>query len=120
MYAMSDLLQLTVSENASDLHLSVGVLPVIRVHDVLQRVEGSCLQPHDSEEVMRSIRRRISVRCSKRSPPARSRASGMTVSSNSKSAACAKPKKEPLGNTVIRATAEPIACSARRIEQPIF
>ncbi len=55
MYAMSDLLQLTVSENASDLHLRVGVPPVIRVHGVLQRVEGPCLQPRDSEELMRSI-----------------------------------------------------------------
>ena len=44
-----------VSEDASDLHIRVGVPPVIRVHGVLQRVEGPCLQPQDSEELMRSI-----------------------------------------------------------------
>ena len=52
---MSDLLQLVVSEGASDLHIRVGVPPVIRVHGVLQRVDGPPLQPQDSEELMRSI-----------------------------------------------------------------
>ena len=52
---MSDLLQLVVSEGASDLHIRVGVPPVIRVHGVLQRVDGAPLQPQDSEELMRSI-----------------------------------------------------------------
>lgn len=55
MYAMSDLLQLVVSEKASDLHIRVGVPPVIRVHGILQRVEGPPLQGHDSDELMRSI-----------------------------------------------------------------
>ncbi len=55
MYAMSDLLQLMVSEQASDLHVRVGVPPVIRVHGVLQRVEGPALQPHDTDELIRSI-----------------------------------------------------------------
>ncbi len=54
-YSMSDLLQLVVSEGASDLHIRVGVPPVIRVHGVLQRVDGAPLQPQDSEELMRSI-----------------------------------------------------------------
>ena len=55
MYAMSDLLQLMVSEEASELHVRVGVPPVIRIHGVLQRVEGPVLQPQDCEELMRSI-----------------------------------------------------------------
>jgi twitching motility protein PilT len=55
MYAMSDLLQLMVSEEASDLHVRVGMPPVIRVHGVLQRVDGPLLQPQDCEELMRSI-----------------------------------------------------------------
>lgn len=55
MYAMSDLLQLVVSEGASDLHVRVGVPPVIRVHGVLQRVDGPPLRPQDSDELMRSI-----------------------------------------------------------------
>src|ERR1700678_1044664 len=54
-YAMSDLLQLTVSEGASDLHIRVGTPPVIRVHGILHRVEGPSLKPEDTEELMRSI-----------------------------------------------------------------
>jgi twitching motility protein PilT len=54
-YSMSDLLQLVVSEGASDLHLRVGVPPVIRVHGVLHRVDGPSLGPEDTEELMRSI-----------------------------------------------------------------
>ena len=52
---MSDLLQLVVSEGASDLHIRVGVPPVIRVHGILHRVEGPILAPEDTEELMRSI-----------------------------------------------------------------
>src|SRR3984885_11479533 len=54
-YSMSDLLQLVVSEGSSDLHIRVGVPPVIRVHGVLHRVDGPPLKPEDSEELMRSI-----------------------------------------------------------------
>src|SRR5580704_16052607 len=54
-YSMSDLLQLVVSEGSSDLHIRVGVPPVIRVHGILHRVEGPILQPEDTEELMRSI-----------------------------------------------------------------
>jgi twitching motility protein PilT len=54
-YSMSDLLQLVVSEGAADLHLRVGVPPVIRLHGVLHRVEGPHLKPEDTEELMRSI-----------------------------------------------------------------
>jgi twitching motility protein PilT len=52
---MSDLLQLMVSEGAADLHLRVGVPPVIRLHGILHRVEGPSLRPEDTEELMRSI-----------------------------------------------------------------
>jgi twitching motility protein PilT len=52
---MSDLLQLVVSENASDLHIRVGTAPTIRVHGILHRVEGPSLRPEDAEELMRSI-----------------------------------------------------------------
>ena len=44
-----------VTEKSSDLHIRVGVPPVIRVHGILERVEGPCLQPQDCEELMRSI-----------------------------------------------------------------
>ncbi|HEY6169762.1 MAG TPA: type IV pilus twitching motility protein PilT [Verrucomicrobiae bacterium] len=54
-YSMSDLLQLVVTEGASDLHLRVGVPPVIRLHGILNRVEGPLLRTEDTEELMRSI-----------------------------------------------------------------
>src|SRR5258707_3137179 len=54
-YSMSGLLELVVSEGASDLHVRVGTPPVIRVHGILHRVEGPTLGPEDSEELMRSI-----------------------------------------------------------------
>ena len=54
-YSMSDLLQLVVSEGASDLHTRVGASPTIRVHGTLHRVEGPALTPETSEELMRSI-----------------------------------------------------------------
>ncbi len=54
-YQMADLLQLVVSEGAADLHIRVGIPPVVRVHGILQRVEGPALRPEDTEELMRSI-----------------------------------------------------------------
>lgn len=54
-YQMSDLLQLVVSEGASDLHIRVGIPPAIRVHGILHRVEGPMLTPESAEELMRSI-----------------------------------------------------------------
>jgi twitching motility protein PilT len=54
-YSMSDLLQLTVAEGASDLHIRVNTAPVIRLHGVLHRVDGPPLRPEDTEELMRSI-----------------------------------------------------------------
>src|SRR5467141_4589215 len=54
-YSMSDLLQLVVSEGASDLHIRVNTAPTIRVHGILHRVEGPSLMPEDTEELMRSI-----------------------------------------------------------------
>jgi twitching motility protein PilT len=52
---MSDLLQLVVSEGASDLHIRVGTPPTIRVHGILHRIEGPSLKPEDTEELMRTI-----------------------------------------------------------------
>src|SRR5207244_1998479 len=54
-YSMSDLLQLVVSEGASDLHIRVGIPPTIRVHGILHRVEGPSLEADATEELMRSI-----------------------------------------------------------------
>src|SRR5213595_3694673 len=52
-YSMSDLLQLVVAEGSSDLHLRVGVPPVIRLHGVLHKVEGPALRQEDTEELAR-------------------------------------------------------------------
>ncbi|HXJ74438.1 MAG TPA: type IV pili twitching motility protein PilT, partial [Candidatus Dormibacteraeota bacterium] len=49
------MLQLTVTEGASDLHLRVATAPVIRLHGVLHRIDGPPLKPEDTEELMRSI-----------------------------------------------------------------
>src|SRR5437773_2783306 len=54
-YSMSDLLQLVVSEGASDLHVRVGTPPTIRLRGILPRVDGPILSQEDSEELMRSI-----------------------------------------------------------------
>ncbi len=54
-YSMSDLLQLVVSEGSSDLHIRVGIPPVIRLHGILHRVDGPLMKSEDTEELMRSI-----------------------------------------------------------------
>jgi twitching motility protein PilT len=52
---MPDLLQLMVAEKSSDLHIRVGVPPVIRVHGILNRVEGPNLQPQDVDGLVNSM-----------------------------------------------------------------
>ena len=54
-YVMSDLLHLMVSEGGSDLHVRVGVPPAMRLHGILQKVDGPALTNETSEELMRSI-----------------------------------------------------------------
>lgn len=52
---MSELLQLVVEEKASDLHLQVGVPPVLRIHGRMQPLESAPLRPEDTERLMKSI-----------------------------------------------------------------
>lgn len=52
---MSELLQLVVDEGASDLHLRVGVPPVLRIHGAMQVLDAPPLQPEDTERLMKSI-----------------------------------------------------------------
>ena len=52
---MSDLLHLMVQEGSSDLHIRVGVPPAIRLHGILQKVDGPSLTNETAEELMRSI-----------------------------------------------------------------
>jgi twitching motility protein PilT len=52
---MSDLLQLVVDENASDLHLAVGLPPVLRINGSLQPLDADPLRPEDTERMMKSV-----------------------------------------------------------------
>jgi len=51
-YKIADLLALTVSRNASDLHIAVGYPPVIRVDGELEDVGDRVLNPEDAEELI--------------------------------------------------------------------
>ena len=53
--AMSDLLQLAVDEGASDLHLAVGLPPVLRINGSLNPLDTEKLGPDDTERFMKSI-----------------------------------------------------------------
>ncbi len=52
---MSDLLQLVIDEGASDLHLEVGVPPVLRLHGGMHPIDAPPLTPEDTEMLMRAI-----------------------------------------------------------------
>jgi twitching motility protein PilT len=52
---MDDLLQVVVDEGASDLHIRVGVPPVIRLHGSLVPMDLPILVPEDTENLMKAI-----------------------------------------------------------------
>lgn len=52
---MNDLLQLCVDEGASDIHLSVGAPPVLRIHGSLHPLDCDPLRPSDTERLMEEI-----------------------------------------------------------------
>jgi twitching motility protein PilT len=52
---MSDLLQLTVEEGASDLHLRVNAPPILRIHGALNPLDLPPLMADDTERLMKSI-----------------------------------------------------------------
>jgi len=54
-YGINDLLAVVVEQGASDLHISVGLPPMLRLHGGLQAVEGPPLKPEDTERLMKSI-----------------------------------------------------------------
>ncbi|MBL9084101.1 MAG: type IV pili twitching motility protein PilT, partial [Planctomycetales bacterium] len=49
------LLQTVVNQGASDLHISVGQPPVIRLHGRMRRLETKHLTPDDTVALMKSI-----------------------------------------------------------------
>ena len=52
---MNDLLQATVDEGSSDLHIRVGVPPMLRIHGSLTPLDSPPLTPEDTEALARSI-----------------------------------------------------------------
>lgn len=52
---MEDLLRLVIEEDASDLHLSVGVPPTLRIKGVLTKLSIPPLVPEDMEGLVRAI-----------------------------------------------------------------
>jgi len=52
---IKELLQLAVDESASDLHLTVGSPPVLRVNGRLRPLDATALTPNDTERLMKSI-----------------------------------------------------------------
>jgi len=54
-YKIEDLLGLTISRNASDLHIAVGYPPIIRIDGELEEVGDRILNPEDAEELILSV-----------------------------------------------------------------
>lgn len=52
---LKELLAITIKQNASDLHLTVGVPPVIRVNGQLKHIGNEKLQPADTEVYAKEI-----------------------------------------------------------------
>ena len=55
MLHMSKLLHTAVSKGASDIHLTVGRPPVLRVHGMLRAINTAVLTPEDTLSLMKSI-----------------------------------------------------------------
>jgi len=55
MLEMNEMLRLVVDRDASDLHISVGKQPVMRLHGMLDIVDPHVLTPDDTEALMREI-----------------------------------------------------------------
>ena len=54
-YTMDELLRATVERGASDLHLTVGLPPVLRINGTLVATEYSRLSPEESKRLVYSI-----------------------------------------------------------------
>ncbi|MPQ43092.1 type IV pilus twitching motility protein PilT [Clostridium tarantellae] len=55
MQKLNELLEITITEGASDLHLTVGIPPVIRVNNRLVKLKDKKLTPADTEEFAKEI-----------------------------------------------------------------
>lgn len=54
-YNVDDLLKVMVERKASDIHLTVGVPPTLRVYGELLKLEGKPLMPGDTENIAKQI-----------------------------------------------------------------
>lgn len=52
---MVELLELVVQEGASDLHLTVGTPPVLRINGAMHPIESEALRPEDTERLMLEV-----------------------------------------------------------------
>lgn len=52
---MNELLELAVNEGASDLHITVGLPPMLRIHGGLHPIQSEPLTPEDTERLMKSM-----------------------------------------------------------------
>ena len=55
MIEMPDLLQLVIDEGASDLHISVGLPPMLRMNGSLTPLDTPALNPEDTERLMKAV-----------------------------------------------------------------
>lgn len=55
MKTLSELLELTLEKGASDLHITVGVPPIMRINGELEAIENSKLTPSDTEKYAKEI-----------------------------------------------------------------
>ena len=55
MIDMKELLERTITEGASDLHICVGCPPTIRLHGSLVPMEGPPLEPGDTERLVKGV-----------------------------------------------------------------
>lgn len=55
MKTLSELLELTLEKGASDLHITVGVPPIMRINGELEAIESNKLTPSDTEKYAKDI-----------------------------------------------------------------
>lgn len=55
MITLNELLEITTKEGASDLHMTVGIPPIVRVNGELNQISGEKLTPQDTEKYARGI-----------------------------------------------------------------
>lgn len=55
MYSLKELLKIAVKDKASDLHLTVGLPPTIRVNGMLEKLDYKDLSSHDTEEYAKIV-----------------------------------------------------------------